>query len=50
MRPICRCAIIPADVLDRLSHDKSLTEAERQHFRDMANSAAGARCARPRRR
>jgi len=38
MRPICRCAIIPADVLDRLSHDKSLTEAERQHFRDMANS------------
>lgn len=38
MRPICRCAIIPADVLDRLSHDKNLSEAERQHFRDMAAS------------
>ena len=38
MRPVCRCSIIPADVLDRLSHDKNLSEAERQHFRDMAAS------------
>lgn len=38
MRPVCRCSIIPADVLDRLSHDQDLSDAERQHFRDMAAS------------
>lgn len=38
MRPICRCSIIPADVLDRLSRDPNLTDDERQHFADMATS------------
>ena len=38
MRPVCRCSIIPSDVLDRLSHDPNLTDAERQHFTDMAAS------------
>ncbi|MBL8473783.1 MAG: M4 family metallopeptidase [Rhodocyclaceae bacterium] len=33
---ICHCRIIPPNVLERLSQDKRLTEAERKHFFNMA--------------
>jgi Zn-dependent metalloprotease len=32
----CQCFIIPKDVLERFSKDKSLTEVERKNFADMA--------------
>lgn len=34
---MCRCFIVPAEVLERLSRDPQLTEAERQRYADMAS-------------
>lgn len=36
----CHCCIIPSDVLERFSRDKSLSAAERRNFADMAKFEA----------
>jgi Zn-dependent metalloprotease len=33
---MCRCFIVPKEVLERLSHDQTLSEADRQRYADMA--------------